>query len=105
MVHLYSLAVDPEHIVERTSMLRLSERKRRYLMSNDVENARHSVIYLLRSGHSPEEAVTELDYCLSWVYKWQRRFEEDGWNGLVSRSRAPCLGCAQCHDPRINHNY
>jgi transposase len=58
-------------------------------MDNDVEKARHSLFHLLRSGHSPEEAATELGYCLSWVYKWRGRFEEAGWGGLESQSRAP----------------
>lgn len=58
-------------------------------MGKDVKSARQSLIHLLRSGHSPEEAAPELGYSLSWVYKWKRRFEEEGWDGLESRSRAP----------------
>lgn len=58
-------------------------------MSNDAESARHSLIHLLRSGRTPEEAATELGYCLSWAYKWRGRFEEAGWEGLKSQSRVP----------------
>lgn len=58
-------------------------------MSNDVESARHSLIHLLRSGRTPAKAATELGYCLSWAYKWQERFDEAGWAGLKSQSRAP----------------
>jgi transposase InsO family protein len=58
-------------------------------MSNDVESARHSLIHLLRSGRTPEEAATELGCCLSWVYKWRGRFDEAGWDGLKSQSRVP----------------
>lgn len=58
-------------------------------MDNDVESARHSLIHLLRSGRTPDEAAAELGYCLSWAYKWQGRFEAAGWDGLKSQSRAP----------------
>ncbi len=58
-------------------------------MSNDVESVRHSLIHLLRSGHTPAEAATELGYCLSWAYKWRERFKEGEWDGLKSQSRVP----------------
>jgi hypothetical protein len=58
-------------------------------MGNDVENARHSLIHLLRSGRTPEEAAVEVGHCLSWAYKWQKRFNEAGWDGLKSQSRTP----------------
>ena len=58
-------------------------------MGNDVEKARHSLIHLLRNGCTPEEAATELGYCLSWAYKWRERFKEGEWAGLKSQSRAP----------------
>jgi transposase len=58
-------------------------------MGNDVESARHSLIHLIRSGHSPKEATSELGYCLSWAYKWWERFNEADWDGLKSQSRAP----------------
>jgi hypothetical protein len=58
-------------------------------MDHDVESARHSLIHLVRSGRTPNEAATELGYCLSWAYKWWGRFNEAGWDGLKSQSRAP----------------
>jgi len=58
-------------------------------MDNDVESARHSLIHLLRSGRTPEEAAMELGYSLSWAYKWWWRFTEEDWDGLKSQSRAP----------------
>lgn len=58
-------------------------------MGKDVESVRHSLIHLLRSGRSPEEAACELGYCRSWVYKWWGRFNAAGWEGLKSQSRAP----------------
>jgi len=58
-------------------------------MDNDVESARHSLVHLLRSGHTPAEAAVELGYCLSWAYKWRGRFDEAGWDGLKSQSRVP----------------
>ncbi|NOH02163.1 MAG: transposase [Chloroflexi bacterium] len=58
-------------------------------MSNDVEKARHSLIHLLRSSRTAEEAAAELGHCLSWAYKWQKRFNEARWDGLKSPSRAP----------------
>lgn len=64
-------------------------KKAKALMGNDVESARHSLIHLLRSGRTPEEAAAELGYCLSWAYKWRGRFDEAGWDGLKSQSRAP----------------
>lgn len=58
-------------------------------MSNNVESARHSLIHLLRSGHTPKESALELRCCLSWAYKWWGRFNEAGWDGLTSQSRVP----------------
>ena len=58
-------------------------------MGKDNESARHSLIHLVRSGKSPKEAADELDYSPSWAYKWWGRFNEAGWEGLRSRSRAP----------------
>ena len=66
-------------------------------MGKDNENTRHSLIHLIRSGKSPEEAAEELEYSPSWAYKWWGRFNESGWEGLKSRSRAP-----QHHPNRIS---
>lgn len=58
-------------------------------MGKDNENVRHSLIHLIRSGKSPQEAAEELDYSSSWAYKWWGRFNPAGWEGLKSQSRAP----------------
>lgn len=58
-------------------------------MGKDSENARDSLIHLIRSGKSPENAAKELEYSSSWAYKWWGRYNKDGWEGLKSRSRAP----------------
>jgi len=47
-------------------------------MGKDHENARHSLIHLIRSDKSPEEAAEELGYSSSWAYKWWGRFNEAG---------------------------
>lgn len=58
-------------------------------MGKDVESVRHSLIHLMRSGRSPQEAAAELECSLSWAYKWWGRFSVAGWDGLKSQSRAP----------------
>lgn len=37
----------------------------------------------------PTEVAQELGRSLAWVYKWHKRFEQEGWKGLRDRSRAP----------------
>jgi len=70
-------------------MLCLSTEKVEVPMGNDVESVRHSLVHLIRSGLSPTEAASELGYSPAWAYKWWRRFNEIGWDGLKSQSRAP----------------
>lgn len=50
---------------------------------------RKTAIHLFRSGCSPKEVAAELNRSVVWVYKWQERFEKNGWAGLKSQSRAP----------------
>jgi transposase len=50
---------------------------------------RTTAIHLLRSGDSPQEVAKEIGCSVSWVYKWQKRFEEEGWEGMAGHSRAP----------------
>lgn len=50
---------------------------------------RKALLHLLNSGESPREAARELKRSRSWAYKWKGRFEKEGWDGLLSRSRAP----------------
>ncbi len=55
----------------------------------ELYEQRKTAIHLLRSGMSKSEVAQELDRSVSWVYKWQQRYEQEGWVGLHSRSRAP----------------
>lgn len=50
---------------------------------------RKTAIHLLRSGIAPSEVAHQLVRSIAWVYKWQSRFQAEGWTGLASRSRAP----------------
>jgi len=50
---------------------------------------RKSLIHLLNSGKKPREAARELVRSPSWAYKWKSWYEQNGWAGLQSRSRAP----------------
>lgn len=50
---------------------------------------RKTAIHLLRRGCTPKEVATELNHSVFWVYKWQKRFEQNSWAGLDSQSRAP----------------
>jgi len=54
-----------------------------------LDQDRKTAIHLLRSGSSPTEVATELNRSVVWVYKWQARFEQNGWDGLHSQSRIP----------------
>jgi transposase len=50
---------------------------------------RKLLAHLLNSGKKPGEAAQELDRSRAWAYKWQGRYEQAGWVGLQSYSRAP----------------
>mgnify|MGYP001823624233 FL=1 len=58
-------------------------------MSQKEYEKRQTAIHMLRSGQLPAGIAQELERSLAWVYKWRRRFEQDGWQGLRDRSRAP----------------
>jgi putative transposase len=58
-------------------------------MSQQEYEKRQTAIHMLRSGQLPVEVAQELERSLAWVYKWRRRFEQEGWRGLRDRSRAP----------------
>lgn len=58
-------------------------------MEQSEEAIRRTAIHLLRSGKRPDEIAQELQHSVAWVYKWKRRFHQQGWDGLQSRSRAP----------------
>ena len=50
---------------------------------------RKSAIHLLRSGKSVSEAASEISRSPQWVRKWRKRYEEESWQGLISRSNRP----------------
>lgn len=50
---------------------------------------RKAAIHLLRGGMSASGVAQELNRSVSWVHKWRKRHEQEGWAGLHSRSRAP----------------
>ena len=50
---------------------------------------RKTAVHLLRSGSSVSAVAQELNRSVSWVYKWSQRYQQEGWAGLRSRSRAP----------------
>ena len=57
-------------------------------MSQEID-LRKKAIHLLRSGSRVAEVATACGRSPKWVYKWQGRYEADGWAGLESQSRAP----------------
>lgn len=59
------------------------------MSGSNLYEERRTAIHLLRSGCNPQEVASELNRSVFWVYKWQKRFEQDGWKGLQSQSRAP----------------
>jgi transposase len=44
---------------------------------------------LLKAGKKPSEVATQLQRHESWVRKWRKRFEENGYTGLQEQSRRP----------------
>ena len=54
-----------------------------------LQAQRERAIHLLRRGRSVSEVAQALGRSERWVRKWRRRFEEEGWEGLKSRSRRP----------------
>ena len=50
---------------------------------------RHTAIHLLRAVHGASDVAQQLNRTPRWVRKWRKRFEEEGWQGLQDRSRAP----------------
>jgi putative transposase len=60
-------------------------------MDTKVDDAqRRALIHLLRSGKTVRQATQELGRARSWGYKWKARYEQEGWDGIKERSRAPC---------------
>jgi hypothetical protein len=64
---------------------------------NDEE--RKTLVHLLRSGKTPSQAAQELGRTVSWCCKWKARYEQEGWEGLKERSRAPCHVACKTPEP------
>lgn len=58
-------------------------------MSTTLYEERCRAIHLLRSGRTPLQVAAALGRHVSWVYKWQTRYEQGGWAALKDRPRAP----------------
>jgi transposase InsO family protein len=50
---------------------------------------RKLAVFQLRQGKTIAEVAQSLDHSTNWVWKWRKRFREEGWKGLRDRSRAP----------------
>lgn len=56
-------------------------------MDTELE-LRQKAIHMWRSGHKVKEIVKECERSERWVYKWRERYEQSGWQGLKSQSKA-----------------
>ncbi len=58
---------------------------------NDTEltEQRKTAIHLRRSGLSVSETAEEVGRSISWVHKWETRYQREGWAGLSGCPRAP----------------
>jgi transposase len=56
---------------------------------SQLQQQREQAIHLLRVGLKPKEVASELGRSPQWVRKCWRKFQAEGWAGLVERSRAP----------------
>ena len=54
-----------------------------------LRHEREQAIHLIRSGRSIKEVAEILHRSEQWVRKWWKRYQENGWTGLKSRSRRP----------------
>jgi len=50
---------------------------------------RKTAIFQLKQGKKAKEIANMLNRSAAWVYKWQKRYLEDGWAGLKDQPRAP----------------
>ncbi len=57
-------------------------------MSEKIKE-RQQAVHLMRSGYKAAEIARKLNRHPNWVWKWYKRYREEGWSGLVDRSRAP----------------
>lgn len=59
------------------------------MTENELYQERVTAIHLRRSGVPVQEIAAELGRSRSWVYDWWGRYQDEGWEGLRSHSRAP----------------
>ena len=57
-------------------------------MKTELE-VRQKAIHMWRSGHRVAEIIQECERSERWFYKWRGRYEQSGWSGLISQSKAP----------------
>jgi putative transposase len=70
-----------------------------YMDEQDERQLRRKAIRWLLQQIKPRAIVTRLGRSLSWLKKWKLRFEQHGWAGLKSQSRAPRVA-GQGYDAR-----
>ncbi|MFN8456599.1 MAG: helix-turn-helix domain-containing protein [Anaerolineae bacterium] len=58
-------------------------------MGTKDDSQRQAFIHLVRSGRTVSQAAREVGRARSWGYKWQARYNQEGWAGLKERSRVP----------------
>ena len=54
------------------------------MTETELYEQRKTAIHLLRGGMSVSEVTRELERSVSWVYKCQTRYEQEGWAGLYT---------------------
>jgi transposase len=55
----------------------------------ELTEQRKTAIHLRRSGLSVSETAEEVGRSISWVHKWETRYQREGWAGLASHSGSP----------------
>jgi hypothetical protein len=58
-------------------------------MEDQLIAERKLAIMQLKHGKTVSEVASNVGRHKNWVCKWHKRFEEEGWNGLRSRTRTP----------------
>lgn len=58
-------------------------------MGEELLRERKLAMIQLQQGKSMTEVSQNLGRSIGWVSKWHQRFQEEGWQGLRDRSRAP----------------
>lgn len=66
------------------------------MTNSDLLAERRLAVFQLMKGKTLEEVAQSLDRSINWVWKWHKRYREEGWRGLKDRSRAP-----KCHGNKL----